>query len=348
MSSIQLSRSERRLLKVRMNAAESADVYRRSLALLSVDKGRDVDDVAMLLEVDRRTVFRWLQRYKENRDLSVLRRRPGQGRPRLLSKDERSFLKDALLHSPQEFGYHAANWTVPLLHEHISSLLDADVSSHTIRRQLEELGYVWKRYRYVLPPDPEREKKRRILRNISNLGGDSVVIALDETYIRLFPPLRSGWALRGQEARVPISGYNDKRVLFGAINIRTGHRIWLVRKCQRQEDFQAFLQTIKSHYRSWHIVILLDEHSSHTAIQSKSLASERGIDLLWLPHRSPHLNPMDHLWRHGKQTVSANIQYETIDEHAIRFIEYLNTLSTQEALKKSAMLSENFWLHKAL
>jgi len=26
-------------------------------------------------------------------------------------------------------------------------------------------------------------------------------------------------------------------------------------------------------------------------------------NLLWLPKRSPHLNPMDHLWRHGKEVM---------------------------------------------
>ena len=55
----------------------------------------------------------------------------------------------------------------------------------------------------------------------------SVKLAEDETDLRLFPPLRAGWARRGEEAPVPISGGNAKRVLFGALNIETGGRLFL-------------------------------------------------------------------------------------------------------------------------
>ena len=54
----------------------------------------------------------------------------------------------------------------------------------------------------------------------------SAKLAEDETDLRLFPPLRAGWPRRGEEAPVPISGGNAKRVLFGAINIETGHRLF--------------------------------------------------------------------------------------------------------------------------
>jgi hypothetical protein len=179
------------------------------------------------------------------------------------------------------------------------------------------------------------------------LGGDFAVLVVDETDIRLFPSLRSGWALKGEEAKTPISGYNEKRVLFGAINIATGHRVWLVRKHQKQKDFQIYLDVINYHYRNYKVVLLLDEDSSHTAYRSQSLARKHNFQLLWLPKRSPHLNPMDHLWRHGKNNISSNVQYETIDEHVFRFIHYLDGLSNQQALDKSGLLSKTFWLYKS-
>ena len=55
----------------------------------------------------------------------------------------------------------------------------------------------------------------------------SAKLAEDETDLRLFPPLRAGWARRGEEAPVPISGGNAKRVLFGAINLETGRRLFV-------------------------------------------------------------------------------------------------------------------------
>jgi hypothetical protein len=58
-------------------------------------------------------------------------------------------------------GYDAVNWTVPLLQEHLRTCAGRWLSDDTIRRELDRLGYTWKRFRYVLPPDPEREKKTR-------------------------------------------------------------------------------------------------------------------------------------------------------------------------------------------
>jgi hypothetical protein len=70
---------------------------------------------------------------------------------------------------------------------------------------------------------------------------NAVLLFLDETILRLFPPLRFAWAFRGEQAEVRISGRNAKRVLFATINPRTGHRLILRRSRMRQEDFQIFL-----------------------------------------------------------------------------------------------------------
>jgi hypothetical protein len=175
-----------------------------------------------------------------------------------------------------------------------------------------------------------------------------VVLAADETDLRLFPPLRSGWAKRGRPAPVPISGSNAKRVLFGALNLATGARLFQVRRYGRGADFRSFLSLLRGHWRGWHLAVLLDEDSCHTAGDSRLWADILGIELLWLPKRSPHLNPMDHLWRHGKAVKSANHQYDSIDTQAEQFIEYLSGLSREEALRKAGVLSEDFWLKGAL
>lgn len=172
----------------------------------------------------------------------------------------------------------------------------------------------------------------------------SAKLAEDETDLRLLPPLRAGWARRGEVAPVPITGSNAKRVLFGAINIETGRRLFLARRRQRGVDFEDFLSEVRWYYRGRRVALLLDEDSSHTAAGSRELAEFLGIELLWLPKRSPHLNPMDHLWRHGKEKMSGNHQYASIEEQVERFIGYLSDLSAHEALKKAGTFAEDFWL----
>lgn len=143
---------------------------------------------------------------------------------------------------------------------------------------------------------------------------------------------------------MPITGVNAKRVLFGALNIETGHRLFWACGQQRGVDFESFLDEVRWHYRGRDVALLLDEDSSHTAEFSQGTAEDLGIELLWLPLRSPHLNPMDHLWRHGKQVMLANHQYDSLDVQVERFIGYLSALSAYEALTKAGLLSEDCWL----
>jgi transposase len=174
----------------------------------------------------------------------------------------------------------------------------------------------------------------------------SVVLAEDETDLLLFPPLRAAWAKRGEPARVWLSGRNARRVIFGALNVRTGARLFLPRKKGRSADFQAFVTEVRWHYRGWHVALLLDEDPCHTA--QASVRATEGMTLLWLPKRSPRLNPLERLWGQGKDLISANKQYATIEPQVDLFLAFLRNLSHQEALHMSGVLSGNFWLQGAL
>lgn len=175
-----------------------------------------------------------------------------------------------------------------------------------------------------------------------------MALAEDEVELLLFPPLRASWSPRGHPQEVVLPGGNAKRVLFGTLNLRTGHRLYLVRERQRGEDFRAFLEVVHGRYRGWHVVLLLDEDPSHTAKESQALAAAYGITLVWLPKRSPHLNPMDHLWRHVKGIALANRQRATIEELVRHTLDFLNSLSPRTARRKAGVLSPSFWLKDGL
>lgn len=128
------------------------------------------------------------------------------------------------------------------------------------------------------------------------------------------------------------------------MNLRTGKRWFMVRKRGRGEDFRAFLELLHEHYHGWHLALLLDEDSSHTNGKSRTLAKELSIKLIWMPNRSPKLNPMDHLWGQGKDIVSANRQYATIEQQADLFVEHLENLTPRDALHTAGVLAPKFWL----
>ena len=217
-------------------------VVKRIVALLELDRGVAATDVAERLGVTRQTFHNWAHRFDTGGGLRALGDRARRGRTPKLSAPMRRLLVWLLKQPPDAFGYAATGWTAALLRHVFATRLGVHVSTRTIRRAVHGMDHTWKRARYALLPDPDREKKRWIRRRIPRLPERSVILAEDETDLLLFPPLRSGWAPRGAQAKVWLTGRNASRVL------------------------------------------------------------------LWLPKRSPHLNPMDHLWRDVKQNVCANVR----------------------------------------
>jgi hypothetical protein len=92
--------------------------------------------------------------------LAALADHRGQGRPPNWSEDLESLVAGALAQPPCELGYPSNTWTVPLLQAFLAVYHpEQEVSTATLRRRMKAAGYVWKRFRYVLAPDPEEEKK---------------------------------------------------------------------------------------------------------------------------------------------------------------------------------------------
>lgn len=176
------------------------------------------------------------------------------------------------------------------------------------------------------------------------MPADAVLLFEDETILRLLPVLRRAWSRRGEQALVPITGSNAKRVLFGTINPRTGHRIVMSRPNMQQENFQDFLRLLRRSYPGRAIWLLLDKAPCHVTAKSQALAAALNIKLIWLPKQCSELNAMDQLWRGLKANISANYQFKDIDEHSAWAQKWVLSLTRSEALLKASIFSENFWL----
>jgi len=154
-----LTLRQRRQLERQLQATSDARVYKRTLALLEYNRGRSLPEIAASLSVTRQSVYNWISAYRRHQIPSALGDAPRSGRPHVWSKERQRLLRSLLETSPDRLGYFAVNWTVPLLQEQIERKSGLRLSEDTIRRELQRQRYVWKRYRYVLEPDPDLEKK---------------------------------------------------------------------------------------------------------------------------------------------------------------------------------------------
>ena len=159
MSRLKLKHWQRRRLRRQLRSTSDARTYRRTLAVLELDRGRSAADVAAMLGVTRQSVHNWAAAFVREPDPSALRDEDRSGRPPLLAEQTEGLLPALMGRSPQDRGSPHTDWTVPLLRQELAKDLGLRPSDETVRRGLRRLGYVWKRPRYVLDPDPEREKK---------------------------------------------------------------------------------------------------------------------------------------------------------------------------------------------
>ena len=163
--------------------------------------------------------------------------------------------------------------------------------------------------------------------------------------MRHLPPLRAAWALRGEQASVPISGKNARRSLFGTIDLRNGRRVLMPSAHQCLGDYHRFLRRLRAGLGGCGALwLLLDRHGSHRSPSSLRLACALDIRLLWLPRQSPKLNPLDQLWGGLKNDLAANRQFASIDELAGHAEEWVRSLSAKQTLRRAGLLSKNCWL----
>ena len=167
----------------------------------------------------------------------------------------------------------------------------------------------------------------------------------DETTLREFPPLRAGWARRGEQAVVVVTGRNSRRVVHGALNAATGELVTLIRERSRQDDCLAFVETLGQVRPAVPKLLVWDNAPPHHPKRVLAAAAAAQITIAWLPFRAPELMPCEDLWRLAKAVVAANRVYETVQRLAEYAVDWLATRSPLERLRQSGLLSSKFqWL----
>jgi len=142
------------------------------------------------------------------------------------------------------------------------------------------------------------------------------LIFQDEMEIHRHPALTRMWAPVGQQPEVPAPGQNQKKVVYGGVNYKTGKLTYTIDDTKSGAMFLAFLIALVAAHVGRKILLVCDNGRFHTtkAVQ-KWLAEHRDqIEVFWLPPYSPSLNLIERLWGHIKRTVLANVLFASLDD----------------------------------
>jgi transposase len=153
MTDLMLTNRERAQLLELISCTNDARFLRRAYALLWLDEGDSVTEVAEQLNFSRQSIYNWLVRFLERDDLPLASRLSDaerSGRP-LTAQGIIDPLIDAIIDTdPRKLDYRSTVWTVPLLMHYLSSHHRLSVSAQSVRLALARLGQSWKRPRHHL------------------------------------------------------------------------------------------------------------------------------------------------------------------------------------------------------
>jgi transposase len=135
-----------------------ATQLRRAQALLWLQEGRPVTEVADLLHVSRQTLYNWVQSFQDRTELDLPDRlldAPRSGRP-ATALGIIDPLIDAIIDAdPRDFGYRSTVWTAPLLQRYLEEVHAIETSRKSVGRAITRLGIRWKRPRHRLGLRPD-------------------------------------------------------------------------------------------------------------------------------------------------------------------------------------------------
>ena len=119
------------------------------------------------------------------------------------------------------------------------------------------------------------------------------------------------WARKGTRPRQPADQRYANAYIFGAICPARGVGAAIMMPTADTQAMQLHLEEIsKTAAKGAHTVILMDQARWHT---TGRLTLPDNLSLLFLPPKSPELNPVENIWQYLRQTWLANRIFETYD-----------------------------------
>ncbi len=268
-----------------------------------------VAEIAVRLHCRPKTVRKWLRRFKRD-GAAALADLPRAGRPSSTTAVSAQAVWTQLHQPPSVFGYVCAIWSVAALCQHLAARCRLRLSRWKVRQLMRGL-----RYRFTRPKhaprrvDPARDEiHQQIGRRISEVRGEKAIVVEDEADIRLFPVLRRMWQRIGEQMRLIAPLQNEKRTIFGTIDIETGAVFHRTYRRKRTLEMISFLTDLLAHYGGQGVLVILDHASIHKSWMLREwLAEHPQVELIYLPRYGGHRdNPVEKLWWHLKGYAAAN------------------------------------------
>ena len=291
---------------------------RRRQAVQAVHAGDSVKDVARIMGVGPRSIYRWLELERLPDGLTA---KPHPGPATRLSLEQQRELDRLLRQGAQAHGWPNQLWTTQriaeLIHRHFGVSLHHDHVGRFLRQRLKWSPQKPRRRARERDEDGIERWKRDKFPDILMAAGrrNAHVVFLDESGFMLTPTVRRTWAPQGQ---TPLLSCWDRRDRLSAISCITVSpqqarlnfyfTVLPDNRNAKAADIVAFLRQLKGQLGGPFTVIWdgSNIHSRSKEVRAY-LAKHSEIVAETLPGYAPELNPDEGVWGWTKYGRLANL-----------------------------------------
>ncbi len=131
--------------------------------------------------------------------------------------------------------------------------------------------------------------------------GGTVIGFFDASHPQPYDNSRRVWYVDDPHVERPLVKTDDSAVGFYALN---GESVVTFTEDETKERICEVLELVREQNPGQRILLVLDKHGAHICEYTRKRAHQLGIDLIFLPSGSPHLNPIEKVWDQLKWTMS--------------------------------------------
>ena len=272
-----------------------------SVSIKNFYAGDAPEEAAVRVGMSQSTSSHWRCAWNDH-GVDGLRPSFGGGRPPKLSDAERTRLKQ-LLQADQP-------WTTPEVKLLTEEEFDISYSQRHLARMLKsfDMSYAIPRPESPNRPDDADDQleeraddEDEYEENDVATDGGTVVGFLDEAWPQPTANSQRVWAFGTPRLAKQLPSFDDAVLGFYAV---IGTSAVACKPDVSQSSLAEFFAQIREQNPTGRILLVYDNFSSHFAAEADDAAAEYSITRVRLPPYSPHLNPIEQLWRSLKRDLS--------------------------------------------
>jgi transposase len=303
--------------------------FRRLQALHWLYEGKSRKIVAEFSGFSERQILRFVDAFNLMGIDGLI---PGHssGRPRRLPKEQVREIVVPILEDPALAGQ--SHWTIVKLHGWLKEQLQTQLGYTTVLRYVHEQDYKLKVPR-PWPLNQDEEQRLAFCAKLQAWQADESIDLWfgDESGIEGDPRPRRQWTKIGKVRTSPYLGEHIRHNVFGAVRPKDGRLCSMLFNLCDSDTFQAFLDTLAEEnpaIEGRRALLVLDNASWHKV---KRL-NWHHFEPVYLPARSPDLNPIERLWLRLKADWFNGWIAKSSQQLQERLITALQSLFAQPAL----------------